>query len=497
MTNFTDNDLFQIQQHGLTIDGIISQLHDFEHGFLPVDLVAPAAVGNGIFQPSPDQRTNYIRIYDDYLGTHRVMKFVPASGAATRMFKDFFDFVKTGISNASVDAALSDLNKFAFYDELQKHIPHSAPATDVISAVVDVPGLNYGHLPKALILFHKYPTHNRTALEEHLVEGAQYESSNHNVRIHFTVSPEHRTGFDQLLQNILPKYEQDLNVRYDISMSEQKSSTDTIAVNPDNTVFRNKDGSLLFRPAGHGALIENLNDIDADIVFIKNIDNVMSQSNRDETITYKKILAGMLISLQNKIFDYLRIFDDSTAVDLTLLDKVAEFIKTELMIKLPDHISTQTTSERAAYYYKLLNRPIRVCGMVRNAGEPGGGPFWVRGSDGITSLQILESAQIALDDISIMKESTHFNPVDLVCGLKDHRGKRYHLPDYVDPSTGFIAEKSKDGAVLRALERPGLWNGAMANWTTVFVDVPMSTFTPVKVINDLLRPVHQDTGLNY
>ena len=328
--------------------------------------------------------------------------------------------------------------------------------------------------------FHAYPDGARKAVEEHLVEGAAYASAGGVVRIHFTVSPEHRAGFEALLAERVPVYEKRFGVRYDISFSVQKPSTDTVAVNPDNTPFRQADGSLLFRPAGHGALIENLDEIDADVIFIKNIDNVTTDALRGDTVLYKKVLAGVLLGLQERAFEYLRAMDEGRADTAA----VAEFIERELCVKLPAGYDW-------ALLRRVLERPIRVCGMVRNEGEPGGGPFWVANADGTESLQIAESSQIAPEDMPLMKSATHFNPVDLVCGVRTAKGGKFELKRYVDPATGFISSKSSGGRELRAQELPGLWNGAMACWNTVFVDVPISTFSPVKVVQDLLRPQHR------
>ena len=349
----------------------------------------------------------------------------------------------------------------------------------IVSAIVNE-GLGYGRKPKGLVTFHAYPEGARKAVEEHLVEGAVYAAANGVAKIHFTVSPEHIEGFQELLAAKVPVYEKRFGIRYDISFSVQKPSTDTIAVNPDNTPFRQDDGTLLFRPAGHGALIENLNEIDADVVFIKNIDNVTTDALRGDTIRYKKVLAGILLDLQERAFEYLKALEVGGAE----LEPIVEFIEKRLCVKLPG-------SYDSAVLRAVLDRPIRVCGMVRNEGEPGGGPFWVGNPDGTQSLQIAESSQIGPDDLPLMRSATHFNPVDLVCGMKNSKGVRFDLRRYTDPSTGFISSKSSGGRDLRAQELPGLWNGAMAKWNTVFVDVPITTFSPVKVVQDLLRPQHQ------
>lgn len=364
---------------------------------------------------------------------------------------------------------------------------------EVVKAMLDKEGLNYGALPKGLLKFHKYANGSRTPLEEHLVEGALYaREKDGTVNIHFTVSTEHRALFEALVNKVVPAYEKEFGVNYNVSFSEQKPSTDTVAANPDNTPFRTKDGDLLFRPGGHGALIENLNDIDADVVFIKNIDNVVPDRLKADTVRYKKLLAGVLVSLQQQVFAYLRKLD-SGKYTMDELREMLQFVQKKLFTKNPETKMLEDT-ELAIYLRKKLNRPMRVCGMVRNVGEPGGGPFLAYNADGTISLQILESSQIDMNDAekkAMFEKGTHFNPVDLVCAVKDYQGNAFNLPQYVDPQTGFISHKSKDGKELKALELPGLWNGAMSDWSTVFVEVPLSTFNPVKTVNDLYREQHQ------
>lgn len=476
MIEFSNDDILQIEQHGLTPDAVAAQLDAFARGFAFSDIVAPATAGDGVIQLDAEMRRHYIDIYEQYQRTHSVVKFVPASGAATRMFRDLFEFLNTGARNTVTDAVLNNLSRFAFYDDLKKFLPDTPTDTDIIERIVTDAGLNYGHMPKALIKFHRYADGARTALAEHLDEGAEYARGADGVNIHFTVSPEHRAGFEELLLRLVPEYSARYGVQYNIELSYQKSSTDTIAVNPDNTPFRDADGRLLFRPAGHGALIENLNEIDADLIFIKNIDNVCAASHRGDTIEYKSALAGYLVMLQSKIFDYL---NNTTAP----LGDVIQFINDNLGVRL-SRDATRADCNR------ILSRPLRVCGVVRNTGAPGGGLFWVRAADGTVSLQIVESAQIAPDARDIMNTSQYFNPVDLVCATRDASGRHIDLIQFVDENTGFISEKSAGGRPLRAMERPGLWNGAMAGWNTVFIEVPPTTFTPVKVVADLLSAPH-------
>lgn len=477
MTEFSTPDTEQIKTHGLTPDIVAQQLADFVCGFPYANITRPASVGNGIIELSDTDITRYAEKYTAAQATKKIVKFVPASGAATRMFRDLFEFLNTGTMNDVTRRVLDNLDKFAFWDDLRQFLPDTPTDRDKIACMLTNAGLDYGNLPKGLIAFHKYDTYSRTALEEHLVEGAQYAAANGTVHIHFTVSPEHLAGFHALLARAVPEYSARYGVKYDITMSNQSTSTDTIAVNPDNTPFRTDNGRLLFRPAGHGALIENLNNIDADIVFIKNIDNVTTDELRGDTIKYKHVLAGLLLSLQARAFEYLNNF---VAYDL---NEIRTFIKNDLCVRTSDDTPAEMLRQ-------ILNRPIRVCGMIKNIGAPGGGPFWVRDEHGTESLQIVESSQIAPDARDIMNASSHFNPVDLVCGTHDAHGKPFDLTAFVDHKAGFISEKSYGGHALRAMERPGLWNGAMAHWNTVFVAVPASTFTPVKVITDLLSSSH-------
>jgi hypothetical protein len=362
----------------------------------------------------------------------------------------------------------------------------------IVSYFLTNKGLGYGELPKGLLKFHNYTDRSRTPLEEHLVEGAKYANAGDQVKIHFTVSPEHRDKFEKLVVEILPGYQSQFGVKYFVSFSEQQSSTDTIAVNLDNTPFRENDGGLLFRPAGHGALLDNLAQLDADIIFVKNIDNVVPDAIKGETIIYKKAIAGIVLKCQKRIFDYHNHLTGST--DETLLAELDTFFQRELCVIPPAAFASWSSSEKKEYFLKKLDRPLRACGMVKNQGEPGGGPFWAENADGSSSLQVVESAQVNVDDSDqndIFKNSTHFNPVDLVCAVKNRMGELYDLKKFRDPLTGFITGKSKDGKELKAQELPGLWNGAMADWNTLFVEVPLITFNPVKTVNDLLREQHQ------
>ncbi len=489
---FTQNDLNQIQELGINLETVEQQIQDFKDGFPFMQLQKAATPENGVIQLSDEKLAEYVSLYESKVKSITPLKFVPASGAASRMFKSLFAFLEEGKSDKSTNQFFERLPEFAFYDDLQKVLPENADEKTIADYYLTSKGLEYGSLPKGLLKFHKYETGNRTAIEEHLVEGANYANTDGIVKLHFTVSPEHLTRFKMLLDKVVPTYEATFGVSYEITFSEQRRSTDTIAVNLDNTPFREKDGSLLFRPAGHGALLANLNDIDANIVFIKNIDNVVPDRIKQTTYDYKKALAGVLVYYQDKIFDYQHQLTQFASQPLII--ELTEFFEKELCVLQPSNFTDLPHNDNIAYFLKKLNRPLRVCGVVKNTGEPGGGPFWCKNADRTTSLQIVESAQVDLDDEKqkeIFNNSTHFNPVDLICALKNSKGEKFDLLKFRDPKTGFVTQKSKDGKDLKAQELPGLWNGAMADWNTIFVEVPLITFNPVKTVNDLLRDEHQ------
>ena len=503
-----DNDKTLLAQKGISEEKLNEQLKQFETGFPFLQLSAAASIEKGIVAPSAEEQSALLKAWDKYVEeNHDVVKFVPASGAASRMFKDIFAFVDADYDTPQTDFEkkfFTQIQTAAFYADLNQAclklyakdiqaLLAEGQYKSVAKAMLDGAGLNYGKLPKGLLKFHTYPEGARTPLEEHLVEGALYaKGSNGKVKVHFTVSPEHRALFEALVSQTQATYEQAFDASLDISFSEQKPSTDTVAANADNTPFRNADGSLLFRPGGHGALIENLNDIDADIVFIKNIDNVVPDRLKADTVTYKKLIAGLLVELQSQAFAYLKKLD-SGKYSMDDLREMLQFVQKRLFCKNPETKVLEDT-ELAIYLRQKLNRPMRICGMVRNVGEPGGGPFLAYNPDGTISLQILESSQIDMSDPekkAMFEKGTHFNPVDLVCAIKNYKGEKFDLPAFVDKATGFISHKSKDGKELKALELPGLWNGAMSDWSTVFVEVPLSTFNPVKTVNDLYREQHQ------
>jgi len=503
----SQEDLKQIALKGITEEQIKTQLEQFKTGFPFLRLEAAAGINHGIMAPDKNERAAYEKAWTDYKAEgRRVVKFVPASGAASRMFKDMFAFLDADYDIPTTDFEkhyFENLEKFAFYDALNeqclknegksiKELISEGCYKAVVANMLEAKGLNYGQLPKGLLLFHKYENDSRTPMEEHLVEGALYAASNGESHVHFTVSHEHMPLFRQMVEKKAESYAKTYGIAYDITFSEQKPSTDTIAANTDNTPFCTEEGRLLFRPGGHGALIENLNEIDADVIFIKNIDNVVPDRLKADTVEYKQVIAGVLVTLQQKAFNYLRLLDTG-AYTHEQLEEIIRFVQQDLCCRKHD-IKNLEDAELVIYLRNKLNRPMRVCGVVKNVGEPGGGPFLTYNQDGTVSLQILESSQIDKSNKEYMEmftNGTHFNPVDLVCAVKDYQGQPFCLPEFVDKTTGFISSKSKGGKELKALELPGLWNGAMSNWNTVFVEVPLSTFNPVKTVNDLLREQHQ------
>lgn len=503
----SQEDLKQISLRGITEEQVEHQLDEIKQGFPFLKIEAAASIGKGIMSPTENEMNKYLSMWDTYLtGCHKIVKFVPASGAASRMFKNLYSFLDADYDKPTTEFEkefFENIKKFAFKKELCNAcktnegkcvtcLMDNGEYKKIVENLLEEKGLNYGHLPKGLLLFHSYEEGPRTPMEEHLVEAAMYAQSEGQANVHFTVSHEHLELFKKKVAEKIDMYAEKFGVKYNISFSEQKANTDTIAANPDNTPFRNEDGSLLFRPGGHGALIENLNDIDADVIFIKNIDNIVPDRLKGETVKYKKLLAGILVDLQTRAFNYLKLLDTGNYTHAQL-EEIIRFLQRDLCCRRND-IKELEDAELVIYLHNKLNRPMRVCGMVKNVGEPGGGPFLCYNQDGTISPQILESSQIDKSNekyVQMFKEGTHFNPVDLVCATKDYKGNTFHLPDYVDKSTGFISSKSKNGRDLKALELPGLWNGAMSDWNTVFVEVPIETFNPVKTVNDLLREQHQ------
>jgi len=514
---FTDKDLKQIESKGIELPVIDKQIENFRIGFPFVNLVRPATSGDGIFSFCEDELSYFTHYYTIHQSDLRAVKFVPASGAATRMFKHLFEFQEsfngdqiqreTFLKDSdfnSVAFLVSHISETAFFNTLQhilskqgldiKDLIDSRNLDSLIAFILEEKGLDYANLPKGLILFHDYPAGARTAAEEHLVEAANYaKNSDGTARIHFTISPEHKEQFLALFTKIKRLYEKQFGVTFSIDFSEQHPSTDTIAVDEENSPFRQPNGSLLFRPAGHGALLRNLNQLDADIIFVKNIDNIVPDRLKSSTYQYKQLIGGYLLYLRDHVNRFLT---DASIRDLTgeEIAEMVKFMENHMWIKLSDDFSLFSLKEKKERLFELLDRPIRVCGMVKNEGEPGGGPFWVKDRDGRESLQIVESAQIDMknpEQKNILERSTHFNPVDLVCSICDFRGERFDLNEFVDDEAGLISLKSSGGRNLKAQELPGLWNGAMAKWITIFVEAPIITFNPVKTVNDLLRKEHR------
>ncbi len=495
-----------LSKKGITAEQVAEQLKTFKTGFPFLKLEGAATIGKGVLNPSQQEIEGYLKGWDDYCaGGNAILKFVPASGAASRMFKDLFAFLSADYDVPTTDFEkkfFDNIEKFAFYGDLDamcvknnklsvKELIEKGQYKDVVFNLLDFTGMNYGSLPKGLLKFHTYDNAARTSAEEHFVEGALYAATNGVVKLHFTVSPNHKALFEELVAERKAYYENLFNVKYEISFSEQKQSTDTIAVDADNAPFR-ENGTIVFRPGGHGALIENLNDIDADVIFIKNIDNVVPDRLKPDTVTYKKLLAGILVSAQKQAFEYLNLIDSGNYTH-EQVEEMIRFLQQDLQCRNAE-IKDMEDCDLVLYLRKKLNRPMRVCGMVKNVGEPGGGPFLAYNQDGTVSLQILESSQIDMNNAdakAMFENGTHFNPVDLVCAVKNYKGEKFDLPAFVDKNTGFISHKSKNGRELKAMELPGLWNGAMSDWNTIFVEVPLVTFNPVKTVNDLLRDVHQ------
>lgn len=511
MIEFFEKDVKQLTGKGITKKKVEDQILTFMEGIPFVHLQAPAVVGNGILKLSSKQEKSYVDCFDTSIKELSLLKFVPASGAASRMFKSLFGFLEsydpkeqtvaeyvTSTGDSEILHFFKSVTSFPFYAMVLKRIKEKDLSKDshkylFVKELLSEAGLNYGFYPKGLLPFHKYKDHVATPFEEHLFEGAQYASTQGRSNLHFTISEQHQTLFDKEWNSIGLKSAKATNTDFKVGYSYQKSSTDTIAVTLINEPFRNEDDSLLFRPGGHGALIENLNEQNADIIFIKNIDNVVTRDKSLDNAASKKVLVGVLLEVQEKIFRHAKMIDDNS-LDGERLETIRTFLQEDLNVRFSDNYAGFTLGQQIEILKDKLQRPLRVCGMVKNEGEPGGGPYWVNDRNGNVSLQIVESAQV--DNANehqnkIFKEATHFNPVDIVCGVKDYKGQKYHLLNYVNEKQGFVTQKTKEGKDLKALELPGLWNGAMAYWNTIFVEVPSATFSPVKTVNDLLKPEHQ------
>ena len=502
---FTQKDLQQINKKRISIDELNRQIKYFKTGFPPSDIVMPATPGQGIMCLTEGDEQHYREVFHQNGPDFHMTRFIPASGAATRMFKGLFTARENmdGKSkeeqqlyieaNPEMKEFFENLGKYPFYEDLK--ISGEDTPQDILVKVLDESGLNYGNMPKGLLKFHKYSKkERRTSFEEHAREAAQYcAGRNGSLRLHLTVSPAHLDGFQTEAIRVLSQIEKETGLNVDLSFSFQKSETDTLAVDLQNEPFRNSDGSLLFRPGGHGALIQNLNALDSDILFISNIDNVAPDHMKEVRVKYKEVLAGVMLEIRSKVFYFLQQLTGEAKLERTRLENMVSFLHERMSLAIPDKLESWDSTELKQWLIEFLNRPMRVCGMVKNEDEPGGGPFYVLNESGEISLQVVESSQIDQDNpekVALVKQSTHFNPVDLVVGTRDFKGGKFNLTQYVDSKTGFISEKSVGGKSLKALELPGLWNGAMANWLTLFVEVPMDTFTPVKTVFDLMRKEH-------
>jgi hypothetical protein len=519
---FDDRDLAQLKEVGIPLEEARRQIRLLEHPPASIVLDRPCTVGDGIRVLDESERLRAEKRHEEACRQGRLLKLVPASGAASRMFQALLALQSDADMRSTEDARraagrgdadarallefFAGLRKFAFFESLQTVLARRGRSIDeldaqgecgeILDALLSPHGLDYANQPKGLLEFHRYADENRTAFDEHLVEATEYvRDARGRCPVHFTVSPEHRSAFLARLEKTRAKYERRYGVRFDVDFSLQKRSTDTLAIDEENEPFRNADGSLLLRPGGHGALIENLNDLHADLIHIQNIDNVVPDRLRVQTMEWKKTLVGHLADIQAKSFALLEELNANELPAPHLLDQAREFVRDALSVEMPAQLQRSTGLQRS-FLMDRLDRPLRVCGVVRNTGEPGGGPFWVRGKNGVVTLQIVESAQVDASDSAqreIFASATHFNPVSLAGGLRNWQGDSFDLRQFVDPEAVFIADKSKDGRRLKALERPGLWNGAMANWNTVFVEIPEINFTPVKTVNDLLRPEHQES----
>ncbi len=496
----TKKDLLQITAKGMSVEDVNEQLERFKEGFPPLPVTKPAKINKGILRLTEDDIKKYLNIFETKKEAYKITKFTPASGAASRMFQHLYETMKSGSLNDKSKEFFLHIKKFAFYPKLSEIIDSAGKDIDelltkqdfktILEYLLTEKGMHMGNTPKALIPFHLYDKEVRTALEEHLVEAAHYATIKGKAGLHFTVSNEHKRQFMDLVKKVKSKYENRFGIQYDISYSEQNPNTDIIAANPDGTPFRTENGKLLFRPGGHGALLENMDQLDTDLTILKNIDNIIVDRDKEATYTYKKVLTGMAIEIAEKTADYVAKLKNETSDDT--LEHIKQFVAG--FMKLPGNFDTFSSEDKKTYLFNILHRPIRICGMVPSDEDTGGGPFWVKQEDGSEDIQIVETAQLDMDNpetLKKVKSATHFNPVDIVCYTKDHTGEPFDLMQFRDPETGFITKKSKDGKDLLAQELPGLWNGSMARWISVLIEVPPITFNPVKSVNDLLLPSHQ------
>jgi nicotinamide riboside kinase len=512
---FSALDFVQIFTEGIPLENIQNQLNSYKNGIAKAVLVKPAVISDGIVQLSEADLQQKADFFNANKTNLKLIKFVPASGAASRMFQFLNEFLNDfDIENESINGYINrkkeyelpvfivGLDKFPFYDVVHAKLKEIYPDFDhlksdyknfnFIKMLLSPQYFSYSNKPKAILPFHQYKTHIATPIEEHLYECATYANSNGVSNLHFTVSEEHQIEFEKIIAAVKSKVEEETQTTINTGFSSQNKHTNTLAVDNSNNPFRDENNKLFFRPGGHGALIGNLNNLDGDVIFVKNIDNVI-QNHKEINALYKKTLAGILLESQQKVFGYLNAIASGQEINV---EELLDFAKNNLNIKVKGDVLKYTLENQIIYIQKILNRPIRVCGMVKNEGDTGGGPFWVQNAKGAISLQIVETSQIDLtntDQVKIFNSSTHFNPVDLVCGIQNYKGEKFYLPDFVDKKSGFIVQKNKDGKPLKSYELPGLWNGAMAKWISIFVELPLITFNPVKTVNDLLRPPHQQS----
>jgi len=478
---FTENDRIQFQKRGVSPEEVNFQMECLKNGPQKLQILRPATLADGIHKFTKEQSEKYVRKYDLEKKNYSVAKFVPASGAASRMFKSLYESKESGIINEETRIFLSNIRSFVFSSQINT----GHDEFEIIEFTLTEKGLNFGFLPKALIPFHSEEGKAITPLESHLIEAIEYATDKSGkIMLHFTFSPEHikpaRSLIFKTLESIRSKY----STAADVQISTQKNNTDSIAVDENNIPVRDENNQLVFRPAGHGALLENLQETESDMIFIRNIDNILPPDKNAENIYYKKVIGGVFMDVQQQIFNFLNQLSESDEKNFTAIE---EFCK-KWSVNIPTEILKSNSSD---LWHEFLNRPVRVCGMVKNSGQPGGGPFWVKNKNGTESLQIIESAQFFPEQDTIMQNATHFNPNDMVVSFKDHKGNSFGLKKYSDPSTYFISEKSYNGKKIKALELPGLWNGGMADWLTIFVEIPSSVFNPVKTINDLLKKNHR------
>lgn len=517
--DFSKRDLLHMKERNMNPSLIEKQIQNYKTGFPFVVLSDPATIRKGITQLSSKRMDEMVSIFEDFAADNKIIKIVPSSGAASRMFENLIEFRNyyRGTSEDQLELMkdkgpdsvfyfFEHLEEFAFFNDLIDALENRGHDYDetmkefryerILNSLLTGKGLSYGNKPKALIPFHKYHEEIRTSFAEHLAEGAKYARSAGNIcHIQFTVSPQHLEMMKAHYMELKDSYEERNHIRYEVDFSIQAPETDVIAVDLNNKPVRDENGDLVFWPGGHGALLKNLDELDAPLIIIKNIDNVCHERINNDTYYYKMLLSGYLVHIQEQVHSYLKGLDHPTQPSTKVISHMWSFMEHKLNI-IPSQESTSWKKDKKIAFMKdKFNRPIRVCGMVENEGEPGGGPFWVKNSDGSLTLQIVESSQINLSDeeqVSILNKSTHFNPVDLICGIYDYHGNKFNLQDFVDENTGFINNKSFEGQEIKAQELPGLWNGSMSDWITIFIEVPLLTFNPVKMVNDLLRPQHID-----